>query len=141
MIYQTSKFKLQTSDNTQNSKSEKGIFDLEERMAIFGEKLVVFCRELQVDHVSRPIVTQLVRSATSIGANYAEANNASSKKDFRNKTHIAKKEAQETKHWLRMLKPCYPNRENEIKAYWQEAHEITLILQSIVNNLKIKVDI
>ncbi|MEK7096153.1 MAG: four helix bundle protein [Patescibacteria group bacterium] len=141
MESQTSNFKIQSSKKLQTPSSKRVPFDLEGRMAKFGEEIIIFCRGLNVDHVSRPIVTQLVRSATSIGANYCEANNASSKKDFRNKVHIAKKETQETKHWLRMLKPCYPNRENEIKAYWQEAHEITLILQSIVNNLKIKVDI
>lgn len=59
MVYQTSKFKAQTSDNIQTSKSENGIFDLEERMAVFGEEIVIFCRGLQVDHVSRPIVLNL----------------------------------------------------------------------------------
>lgn len=137
--YQTSNLKVQTTDKSQTSKPEEGYFDLEERMAKFGEGVVVFCQGLQVNHISRPIVVQLVRSATSIGANYAEANNASSRKDFRNKVHIAKKETQETKHWLRMLESCYPEHENEIKLLWQEAHELVLILQSIVNKLKIKV--
>lgn len=140
-INQTSNLKLQNSNKVQRSDSKTGVFDLEERMSKFGEEIVIFCRSLEVDHVSRSIIAQLVRSATSVGANYAEANNASSKKDFRNKVHIAKKEVQETKHWLRMLKPCYPNHGDEIKAYWQEAHELTLILQSIINKLKAKVEI
>jgi four helix bundle protein len=138
---QTPKFKVQNSDKIQNSNPQKPIFDLEERMAVFGEKVVVFCRRLEVDHVSRPIVSQLVRSATSIGANYAEANNASSKKDFRNKAHIAKKEVQETKHWLRMLHSCYPQYVHEIESFWQEAHELTLILQSIINKIDKKVEV
>lgn len=136
-----SKFKTQTPDKIKNSKTKPVQFDLEERMALFGEKVIIFCRSLSVDHVTRPIVGQLVRSATSIGANYAEANNASSKKDFRNKTYIAKKEAQETKHWLRMLKSCYPSYEPQIKDFWQEAHEITLILQSIISKISEKVEV
>jgi four helix bundle protein len=137
-LSQSSRLKVQGSNNAQNLKTKKSIFDLEERMAKFGEEVVAFCRRLNVDHVSRPIISQLVRSATSIGANYAEANNASSKKDFRNKAYIAKKEVQETKHWLRMLKPCYPEHEEKIKFFWQEAHELTLILQSIINKVNEK---
>lgn len=141
MTVQTSNLKLQDSDKVQESSNKKRIFDLEERMAKFGEGIVIFCRGLRPDHVSRPIISQLVRSATSIGANYSEANNASSKKDFRNKVHISKKEVQETKHWLRMLKPCYPERDVQIGYFWQEAHELTLILQSIVNKLNKRVEI
>src|SRR3989344_4718945 len=114
--------------------------NLEERTAKFGENVIEFCKSVGQDAVSRPIVTQLVRSATSIGANYCEANNASSKKDFRNKVHIVKKEVQETKHWLRMLKPCYPEHDEQIMTFWQEAHEFTLILQTIVNKISQKVE-
>jgi len=130
---QPSTLKLQTSN-------AKVPFDLEERTSKFGEEVIIFCRALTVDHVSRPIVSQLVRSATSVGANYAEANNASSRKDFRNKIYIAKKEVQETKHWLRMLKPCYSEHIEQIGIFTQEAQEITLILQSIANKIN-KVDI
>lgn len=137
----TSNFKVQTTNKLQSSKNQTHAFDLEERMATFGEGIVGFCRKLSVDHVSRPIVNQLVRSATSIGANYSEANNASSRKDFRNKAHIAKKEVQETKHWLRMMLPCYPQYGLEIKDFWNEAHELTLILQTIVNKLDGKVGV
>ncbi len=140
-LAQSSKLKNQTSDKVQDTKSQTRVFDLEERMARFGEDIVNFCRQLTVDHISRPIVNQLVRSATSIGANYAEANNASSKKDFRNKVYIAKKEVQETKHWLRVLKPCYSDRQNEINDFWQEAHELILILQSISNKVGAKVGV
>lgn len=79
-------------------------YDLEERTAKFGESIIRFCRILNKDAVSLPLITQLVRSATSIGANYMEANSASSKKDFTNKIFICKKESQETKHWLRRKK-------------------------------------
>jgi four helix bundle protein len=80
------------------------------------------------------MITQLLRSATSIGANYCEANNASSKKDFRNKIFICKKEAQETKYWLRILGSYFPEEKNELRKNWKEVQELTMIFQKIVNS-------
>jgi len=110
-------------------------FDLEERTAIFSEKVIVLCKSLKQDIISRPIIDQLIRSTTSIGANYMEANGASSRKDFRNKIHICKKETQETKYWLRILKQCFSEREEEISMLWKEAQELTLIFQKITSSL------
>jgi len=114
-------------------------YDLEERTAKFGEDIIVFCRKLKVDIISEPIIKQIIRSATSIGANYMEANGASSKKDFANKIYICKKEAQETKHWLRMLSNCYPDKIEQLRSLWQESQELTLIFQKIVSTIKNKV--
>ncbi|MES2971843.1 MAG: four helix bundle protein [Patescibacteria group bacterium] len=58
-------------------------FDLEERTARFGEDVIKLCRTIKQDAITRSLVDQVIRSATSIGANYMEANGASSKKDFR----------------------------------------------------------
>lgn len=110
-------------------------FDLEERTAVFSEKIIVLCKSLKQDSISRPIIDQLVRSSTSIGANYMEANGASSRKDFRNKIYICKKETQETKYWLRILKQCFFEREEEISILWKEAQELTLIFQKITSSL------
>ena len=117
---------------TENTKQ----YDLEERTAKFGENVIGFCKTVKQDIITRPLISQLIRSATSIGANYMEANGASSKKDFKNKIFIAKKEAQETKHWLRMLIKCVPDREQEIMSLWKEAQELTLIFGKIVSNLR-----
>ena len=87
--------------------------------------------------ITRPLISQLIRSATSVGANYCEANNASSKKDFRNKIFICKKEAQETKYWLELLKTAWPERKDEINDLFQECHEFVLIFQKIITTLKI----
>jgi four helix bundle protein len=65
-----------------------------------------------------------------------EANGASSKKDFRNKIYICKKEAQETKHWLRMLASDMVNTGQTNQELWQEAQELTLIFQKITTSLK-----
>lgn len=117
------------------SKTIKTKYDLEERTARFGEEIIGFCRKLTQDAVTRPVITQIVRSTTSIGANYMEANSASSKKDFRNKIYICKKEAQETMHWLRMLTKCFPDKRVDIQKYWQEAKELTLIFGKIISSL------
>lgn len=113
-------------------------YDLEERTAKFGEKIVDLCKAVKQDNIIGPIINQLVRSATSIGANYMEANGASSRKDFKNKIFIVKKEAQETKHWLRMLARCIPEKADRLRILWQEAQELTFIFGKIVSSLRDK---
>jgi len=76
-----------------------------------------------------------VRAATSIGANYAEANNASSKADFRNKIFIAKKEAAETKYWLELLAEVIEDK-SLCRKLWQECHYILMTLQKVISTLK-----
>ena len=116
----------------------KNTYDLEERTQRFGERIIDFCRSLPVTPVTRRIIDQLTGSGTSIGANYMEANGASSKRDFRNKIHITRKEAQETKHWLRMVATAIPERKEEARELWQEAHELTLIFQAISVKVRTK---
>jgi len=113
-------------------------YDLEERTAIFGENIIKFCKSISQDAVTRSIINQLIRSGTSVGANYMEANGASSKKDFRNKIYICKKEAQETKHWLRMIVQCAPEKKEQTRELWKESQELTLIFGKIVSSLNIK---
>lgn len=115
--------------------SNNHAYDLEERTEKFGEDVVEFCNKLRPSIVSSPLIGQLVRSATSIGANYMEANNASSKKDFRNKIYTCKKETEESKHWLRMLAKCYLEHKERLRAFWKEAQELVKIFQKIVNSL------
>lgn len=91
-------------------------YPLEERTAKFGESVIQLCRSIKGDNISNPIINQLVRSSTSIGANYMEANGASSKKDFQNKIFICKKE--------------------ELRKLWSETQELTLIFQKITSTLK-----
>lgn len=71
-------------------------YDLEERTAVFGENVIDFIKTLKQNVINVPLISQFIRSATNIGANYCEANNASSKRDFKNKIFICKKEASET---------------------------------------------
>lgn len=111
-------------------------FDLEERTALFGESVIRFCREMKHDIITKPIISQIIRSATSIGANYAEANGASSRKDFKNKIHICKKESEETKHWLRMLSVANPECKEDARKLWKEVQELTLIFGKIISTLR-----
>lgn len=113
-------------------------YDLEERTAKFGESIIKFCKSLTLDTISTPIISQLVRSCTSVGANYMEANAASSKRDFANKIYICKKETQESKHWLRMLATSMPEKKEDIRKLWSECQQLTLIFQKITNSLKEK---
>lgn len=113
-------------------------YDLEERTAKFGEEVIKFCKSLTQDTINRPIISQFIRSSTSVGANYMEANGASSRKDFANKIYICKKEIQETKHWLRMLSNCNPEKKEDIRKLWQECQELTLIFGKIVSTLRSK---
>lgn len=111
-------------------------YDLEERTAKFGEKIIDFAKNLPQNVINRPLISQLVRSATSVGANYREANQAISKKDFRNKIYICRKEASETKHWLRMILRSNPEKIEECKSLSEEAHELTLIFSKIASKCK-----
>lgn len=107
---------------------------LEQRTVDFSVDIVKKFGPFSNDPVLRPLIDQIIRSATSIGANYAEANNASSKIDFKNKIFIAKKEAAETRYWLRVLTELMP--EEDFSALQQEALEFNLILQKIVSTMK-----
>lgn len=110
-------------------------YDLEERTAKFGEQIILVCRSLPNDFIGRSIIGQLVRSGTSIGANYMEANGASSPMDFRNKIYLSKKECQETRHWIRMAQTCFPDYKDSFVALSHECYELNLIFQKITSTL------
>ncbi len=109
-------------------------YDLEERTAKFGENVIYFVSSLAKNDINRILVNQIVRSATSVGANYMEANQASSKKDFRNKISICRKESNETKYWVRMIATANKDKADECKKYWKESHELMLIFSKIFSS-------
>lgn len=113
-------------------------YDLEERTAVFGEQAVDFSKSLSQNSINNPLLNQFIRSATSVGANYCEANNASSKNDFRNKIFICKKEASETKYWLRIIARANPDKKEECKKLWKEANELTMIFSKITSTVNAK---
>ncbi len=115
-------------------------YDLEERTTIFSENIISLSKQIYKSEISKPLINQLLRSATSVGANYCEANGASSKKDFRHKISLCKKEIQESKYWLRLLKNYDKKFINEISKLWEEAQELTLIFQKIFTTVSKKSD-
>ena len=109
-------------------------FDLEARTAEFGTQVIRFAKTIPLSPVTAPLVPQLVRAATSVGANYCEADDAESRKDFRHKIGICKKEAREVKHWLQMVVAAEPGLKVEARGLWQEAKELNLIFNAIVRS-------
>ena len=107
--------------NSNDRNEEERTFDLEERTAKFGEAVIRFCKRVPMSPVTTCVITQLVKAASSVGANYGEANDAESKKDFRHKIGICRKESKESKHFLRMMAAAEPQFRDEIALLWQEA--------------------
>ena len=125
-----------TNDQS-NPKPQKPKYDLADRTSKFAEQIIDLCKSVRQDSITRPLISQLIRSGTSIGANYSEADEAGSKKDFINKMTIAKKEIKETKYWLQMLAYTLPEIKERIQPLSREDHELNLIFATIVRNAKI----
>jgi len=111
-------------------------FDLKERTAEFGKNVVRFAKKILQNPVTTSIITQLVKSGTSVGANYCEADDAESRMDFKHKISICKKEARECKYWLEIIVAVVPELKSEAKVLAQEAKELNLIFNAIVRSTK-----
>ena len=118
--------------NQTESSNDKKKYDLEERTAKFGENVIEFAYSLPENPIVKPLISQVVRSSTSIGANYMEADASSSKKDFNHKIGLCKKEAKETMHWLRMIAKANSDKVESCKKLWKESKELTLIFSAII---------
>ncbi len=135
--FTNNKLSLMTNDkfpmtNQGQNPNDKKEYNLAVRTSKFGAEIITFAKSIKENNINRPIINQLVRSSTSMGANYMEADCAESKKDFNHKIGICKKEAKETTYWLHMLAIAEPNQIKKCRQLWQEAHELTLIFSSIV---------
>ena len=109
----------------------KRVFDLEERTARFGEAIIRFAKNVPQNPVNNRLIEQLVGAGTSVGANYCEADDGVSRKDFKNKIGTCRKEARETKFFLRMVATAEPSLTSEARILWQEAEELHLIFSKI----------
>lgn len=116
---------------------EKGTYDLEERTYKFAEGVINIAKKLKESSINRRLIDQIVGSASSIGANYCEANEAESKQDFIHKIGIAKKETKETRYWLKLLKTSNPEISNQLKIFEAECQELLLIFSSIIKTCKL----
>lgn len=107
-------------------------FDLEDRTLDFGKMVIRFCRDLEKNIITIEFIKQLIRSSTSVGANYREANEKLGKKDFVHRLRISRKEAKETTYWLELILEAVPKKEIEIKILIKEVQELRNILSSII---------
>src|SRR6059058_1370724 len=112
----------------------KRVFDLEERTARFGEAVIDFAKTIPQNAVTSRIIGQLVAAGTSVGANYVEADDAVSKKEFLKSIGTCRKEARETKHFLRMIVRAVPELKLQARTLWLEAKELHLIFSKIWRN-------
>lgn len=111
-------------------------YDLEDRTKKFSKETINVLMKIKKNEINRNLISQLIRSATSVGANYCEANNAVSKKDFKNKIFICRKEIQETKYWFELLAESNPEARKSLGSLWKEAQELSLIFNKISSSLK-----
>ena len=127
---------MNRNDENENSHSDERSYDLEERTARFGAAVIGFSKKISPGPVTSSLIDQLVRAATSVGANYCEADDAESKRDFRHKIALCKKEARETKYWLRTIVAANPSLKERAKPLWTEAKELHLIFAAIMRRRK-----
>ncbi len=111
-------------------------YDLEERTLEYGKRIVRFCKSLSKDKINSRLCDQCLRSGTSIGANYREANETETKKDFLFRMRISRKEAKETIYWLQLITEANLELENKIKPLLEETSELLKIISSIIEKCK-----
>ena len=112
------------------------VYDLEERTACFGEKIILFAKKIPRNPVNNRLIDQLVGAGTSVGANYCEADDGVSKPDFKHRIGICRKEARETKFFLRMIATAESGLKSEAREIWHEAHALHLIFSRIWRSTK-----
>ncbi len=117
---------------TQNSKQ----YDLEERTLEFGKRIIHLAKSLPKNRVNIRLVDQVIRSGTSIGANYREANETETKKDFKFRIRICRKESKETIYWLKLIIETNPELKKKIEPLLQETIELVKIFAAILKKSK-----
>jgi four helix bundle protein len=105
---------------------------------MFSKELLKYIKSMYITDINKNIVNQVIRSWTSIGANYCEANWASSKRDFANKIYICKKESKETAYWLELLLEITNNSREKLEIMVKESNEIACIFNKIAQSFKTK---
>ena len=109
-------------------------YDLEDRTLAFAKNIRKFARSFPKDFVAYEDIKQVIRSSGSVGANYIEANNALSKKDFQMRVKIYKKEAKESRYWLQLLETVSDSTEQQRIELEKESEELTYIFAAILRN-------
>ena len=107
-------------------------YDLEERTEKYAKAVINVCKRIPKDTVNIELISQEVRAAGSVGANYIEANESLSKKDFANRIKISRKEAKESRYWLRLIASANPSFDKELNELEQESTELMNIFGAIL---------
>jgi len=111
-------------------------YNLEERTLEFSRAVVRLCKSLPFNTTNKRLGDQFIRSGTSIGANYREANETDTKRDFKNRIRISKKEAKETIYWLELIIEANANLKEKITPLLEESKELMKILGAIYEKAK-----
>ena len=109
-------------------------YDLEDRTLSFSKNCIDLCRLFMRDAINIELVSQLVRASTSVGANYREANDSITRKDFFHRVGISRREAKESKYWLELLLHSNPKFSDKIEPLIDEALQLVKIFASIIKN-------
>jgi four helix bundle protein len=123
------------SETTPGDAGDEREYNLGERTSAFGENVIEYALAVHPNPVTAPLISQVVRSGASAGANYCEAEDAVSRKEFKLKIGTCRKEAKETKYWLRMLAKAAPSNKTKARVLWKEANELNLIFSAIWRKL------
>ncbi len=121
---------LELHESTDSAAAGKP-YDLEERTALFGEAIIQFSRKISRGPGNDRLIGQLVGAATSVGANYAEASETVSRKDFKYAISRCVKEAKETLFFLRIIAAAEPDLADEARELYRECRELHLIFASM----------
>ena len=111
-------------------------FDLEPRTLNFTKNIIKLCKILPFNNINSVLINQIIRSSASVGANYREANDALSKKDFVHRLRISRKEAKETIYWLQLIKEA--NQKVDINFLVDECSQLKNIVSSIITKMENK---
>ncbi len=111
-------------------------YDLAERTKTLSKQIITCIKKIKINFLNKNTISQLLRSATSVGANYQEAIGAVSRNDFRNKIHICRKEIQETMYWIEILAHSEEEIKPELRIIWLEAQELAKIFNKASQTLK-----
>ncbi|MDX1586464.1 MAG: four helix bundle protein [Balneolaceae bacterium] len=116
-------------------KKKSKIYDLETRTFKFAKRVRKFVRDVPTDLCNIEDCKQLIKSSGSVGANYIEANESLSKKDFKMRIKISRKESKETRYWLSLIDTQNHNMlEDERNKLIQESTELLKIFSAILQN-------
>ena len=111
-------------------------YDLEDRTLEFGKRIIRLAKALPKNSINFNLIDQVTRSGTSMGANYREANETETKKDFLFRIRICRKEGKETIYWLNLIIEANPEFADRIKPLLEETIELVKIFAAIAEKSK-----